>query len=278
MKIIISGHKGFLGSALVQKLQSSHEVIGISRSKSHSNSQIKEYQSSELIKVKEKPDVVIMSHAAVSSGNTLIETKTLFESNVAFTSDLINQFPESYFLFISSISVYGNQEIPINENSQTSPLTEYAISKLWGEQIVRKTKRHGILRLSSLFGENMKETTIVPNYVNQALINKVIEVWGKGERKQNYFHVSDAVAYIENIITNQKEGVFLGTSSKEWSNIEVANIISKEVDATVTFVYSDNSKSLSFDNKSSRKEVGITAEKDFVTGIKEYIHWKQKQS
>ena len=207
----------------------------------------------------------------------LVETSILIVPLVK-EAVVIKQFPESYFLFISSISVYGIQNGVINENSQISPLSEYAISKLWGEQLVRKTKRHGILRLSSLYGENMKETTIVPNYVNQALKNRVIEVWGKGERKQNYFHVSDAVAYIENIILNQIEGVFLGTSSKEWSNIELANIISKEVNATVKFVHSDNSKSLAFDNKSSREEVGITVEKDFASGIKEYIHWKQKQS
>jgi UDP-glucose 4-epimerase len=278
VKIIISGHKGFLGSALVNKLQLSHDVMGISKSESHSNSQIKEYKSSELITVKEKPDVLIMCHAAVSNSNTIIETQLLFDSNVAFTADLIKQFPESYFLFISSISVYGHQEISINENSQTSPLTEYAISKLWGEQIVRKTKRHGILRLSSVFGENMKENTIIPNYVNQAMKNGVIEVWGNGERRQNYFHVSDAVAYIEMIITNKIEGVFLGTSSKEFSNIELANIISKETSATVKLVNSDNSKSFAFDNKSTREILGITSEKEFTTGIKEYIYWKQKQS
>ncbi len=278
MKIIISGHKGFLGNALVQKLQSSYEVIGISRSKSNSNNHINEFLSSELNQIDEKPDAVIICHAAVSSGKTQIETKLLYESNVYFTSELIKQFPESYFLFISSVSVYGNQARVLEEKTTPSPDSEYAISKLWGEQIVRKTKRHGILRLSSLYGENMKEITIIPNYVNQARKNKIIEVWGNGERRQNYFHVSDAVSYIEKIFTNQKEGLFLGASSKEFSNIELANIVSKETSATVKLVNTDNSKSFAFDNKSTREILGITSEKEFTNGIKEYIYWKQKQS
>jgi UDP-glucose 4-epimerase len=129
-----------------------------------------------------------------------------------------------------------------------------------------------------VFGENMKENTIIPNYVNQAMKNGVIEVWGNGKRRQNYFHVSDAVAYIEKIITNKIEGVLLGTSSKEFSNIELANIIRKETSATVKLVNSDNTKSFAFDNKLTREILGITSEKEFTNGIKEYIYWKQKQS
>ena len=262
----------------MQKLQLSSNVIGISRTKNNSNNKFKEFLSSELNRIDEKPEIIIICHAAVCSGNTKIDTQSLYNSNVEFTSDLVNHFPEAYFLYISSVSVYGNQAGVLEEKTPPSPESEYAISKLWGEQIVRKTKCHGILRLSSLYGENMKETTIVPNYVNQALKHRVIEVWGKGERRQNYFHISDAVAYIEKIITNKIEGVFLGTSSKEFSNIELANIIRKETSATVKLVNSDNSKSFAFDNKSTREILGITSEKEFTNGIKEYIYWKQKQS
>ncbi len=277
MKIILTGHKGFLGSNIIKAFQAQHDITGISRTKSNSGFQIKEFISSELNQVVEKPDVVILCHAAVSSGNNHIETKELYESNVSFTDELIKQFPDAYFLFISSISVYGNQEKTVNEHSSISPLSEYAISKLWGEQIVKKTKGYGILRFSSLYGENMKENTIIPNYVNQAIENGVIEVWGNGERQQNYFHVSDAVSYIDKMIVNQYEGVFLGTSLKEVSNKELANIIAKELGSKVKFIESDNSFSLAFDNKSSREFLEITSEKDLELGIIEYINWKQKQ-
>lgn len=277
MKILISGHKGFLGSVLVNHLYLSHDIIGISKTKGKPNNRVKEFKSAEIIQIKDKPDVVIMCHAAVSSGSTTIETKSLFDSNVAFTTELINQFSDAYFLFISSISVYGNQSICLTEASPVSPMTEYGISKLWGEQIVKKTERSGILRLSSLYGENMKENTIIPIYVNQALKNKVIEVWGNADRKQNYFHVLDALAYIEKIITKQKEGVFLGTFSKEYSNIELAKIIGNETGASIKLVDSDIIYSLAFDNTKTRQVLEIKREKDFVLGIKEYINWKQKQ-
>jgi UDP-glucose 4-epimerase len=278
MKIIVTGHKGFLGSSLIRKLNFSYEIIGISRNLSSPNYNIKEYLPSELMFIKESPDVVIMCHAAISSGNLLLDNQLLFDSNVAFTSDLIKRFPKAYFLYISTISVYGFQNDVINEKSLISPISEYAISKVWGEKIVSNSKRFGILRLSSLYGSNMKENTIIPNYVSQALENGTIEVWGNGERKQNYFHISDAVSYIKKIIKNQKQGFFLGTSSKEFSNIELANYISNEIKASVKFVNSDNTKSMAFENKFTREELDITSEKDFHLGLKEYVHWKQKQS
>ena len=278
LKVVISGHRGFLGSALVKELQTHHDIIGISRTKSQSSYKIREYLSSELDEIDENPEIVIMCHAAVSSGNIKIDTQELYNSNVLFTSELIKHFPKAYFLFISSISVYGNQSSVLMEETAPSPVTEYAISKLWGEEMVRQIKRHGILRLSSLYGEDMKENTIIPNYVNQALSKGCVEVWGNGERKQNYIHVLDVVSFIKKIIENKIEGVFLGVSSKEYSNAEIAKILSAELNILIKFTHFDNSQSVTMDNQITRKVLGITSEMDFVAGLKEYINWKQKQS
>jgi UDP-glucose 4-epimerase len=278
LKVVISGHRGFLGSALVKELQTHHDIIGISRTKSQSSYKIREYLSSELDEIDENPEIVIMCHAAVSSGNIQIDTQELYNSNVLFTSELIKHFPKAYFLFISSISVYGNQSSVLMEETAPSPVTEYAISKLWGEEMVRQIKRHGILRLSSLYGEDMKENTIIPNYVNQALSKGCVEVWGNGERKQNYIHVLDVVSFIKKIIENKIEGVFLGVSSKEYSNAEIAKILSAELNILIKFTHFDNSQSVTMDNQITRKVLGITSEMDFVAGLKEYINWKQKQS
>jgi hypothetical protein len=49
----------------------------------------------------------------------------------------------------------------------------------------------------------MKENTLIPNYINQGLIKKEIEVWGNGSRLQNYIHVNDVVNVIELIIAKK---------------------------------------------------------------------------
>lgn len=277
MKIIITGHKGFLGNALVQRLKDKYVLTGISREKNESNQYLQAYSSDEICEIKETPDVVVMCHAAVASGNNQLETGMLYQSNVRFTAELIKKFPDSYFLYVSSVSVYGNQSQSINEETQAVPITEYAISKLWGEKVVSTANNYGVIRLSSLYGTGMKENTIIPNYVNQAISKGSIEVWGKGERKQNYLYVEDAADYIENMIIAKAQGVFIGAASKEVSNTALAQIIAEHTGAKISFIKEDNSPSAAIDNSATRKRLGITEETDLKEGLKNYIYWKQKQ-
>lgn len=67
------------------------------------------------------------------------------------------------------------------------------------EEIVSGDK-NVILRISSLYGEGMKENTLISNYCDKALENKCIEVWVTGSRKQNYIHVANVVELLEKII------------------------------------------------------------------------------
>lgn len=279
MNVVISGAGGFLGSYLVKEFNKSrHSVIGIfNKTKPVEVCKDVSYvPAKELQSVKIKADIVIMSHASVVSGANQVEPQSLFDSNVSFTKTLVESFPDAYFIYVSSIAVYGNNENVITEHTPVSPQTDYAISKLWGENTVKRAKNFGILRLSSLYGEKMRDGTIIPNYVEQALKTGKIEVWGRGERKQNYVHVSDVVTQIKAMTENRAEGIFLGVSSKEFSNIELANIIACELNAAVTFLKTDSSFSIKTDNSYTRKELNIDSEKDFNTGIKEYILWKQK--
>jgi UDP-glucose 4-epimerase len=276
MKIIISGHKGFLGSALVRNLQKDNLVIGISRNINALSKSIIEYSSNSISDIKVVPDVIVLCHASVASGNCQLESKTLFDSNVLFTSEIIKKFPNTYFLYVSSISVYGNHDNIITEKSNLYPTTEYAISKLWGEQIVKLTNNYGILRLTSLYGNDMKENTIVPNYVNQALLKNVINVWGNGKRKQNYLHVTDAVSYILLMINKKAQGIYIGASEKEYSNLELATIISNYLNVPINFAGSDSNSSVKIYNQISKDALGKMSEIKLPSGVKKYINWKQR--
>ena len=278
MKIIVTGHNGFLGNALVKKLQLNHEVIGISREKNNLDLNVSEYHPSNISEINIYPDIIIMCHAAVSSGKTQIESRVLFDSNVSFTSDLIKTFPDAFFVYTSSISVFGEQIGVINENTVTSPSTEYALSKLWGEKIVLTAKKYAILRFSSLYGDKMKENTLIPNYINHALNNKIIEVWGKGDRRQNYLHISDALEMILAIIRTLKEGIYLGVDKVEYSNLELAQIIAESTLSKIQFKNIDDTKSNCFDNSLTRKDLNWEPKMNIENGIDNYIKWKIKQS
>ena len=65
------------------------------------------------------------------------------------------------------------------EKSKEQPSSYYAKTKLQAEHLFKDSQNSYIVRLSSLYGPNMKENTIIPNYVNMALQKNKIEVWGK---------------------------------------------------------------------------------------------------
>ena len=279
MTIIITGINGFLGSNIATSLKQNYSVVGISKTSTFAKG-INTYTSDEIDLIKIVPDIVIMCHAAVSSGNYFCDIKTLFNSNVLLTETLVNKFPTAKHIYISSASIYSNTNNILDENSNINPLNDYAISKYWGEKISQKVSKSVIVRLSSLYGLGMKDNTLIPNYVNQAIQSNIIEVWGSGERKQNYFHVTDAVELIQAIINtgSWNKEIYLGVYKHEYSNIEIAKIISSETNAEIVFKNTDTSQSVHFDNTSTRNCLNWAPVTSISTGLKQYIEWKRKQS
>jgi nucleoside-diphosphate-sugar epimerase len=81
MTVLISGVSGFLGSHLVEFLSSYFNVLGINgRTKKldvGSNNRIKLYDADDLENIREKPDVIVMCHAAISSGDNKVGVEVL---------------------------------------------------------------------------------------------------------------------------------------------------------------------------------------------------------
>jgi UDP-glucose 4-epimerase len=279
-KIIITGINGFLGNRLKELLKEEFELFGIDILESHEGD-IKVFASNDLADITIDPDYIILCHAAVSSGTISLEADLLYSVNVKLTDEIITKFSNTKIIFISTASIYSLDNEIINETTLNSPTNDYSISKYWAEKMVLKTKRATIIRLSSLFGINMKENTIIPNYVNQALKNNEIEVWGEGLRRQNYIFVDDVCMMIKNIIINHQKVVneiLLAVSNIEYSNLELAKIIANKTKATIKFVNEDYSKSLIYNNKKTQNLLNWRANSDFRQEIVKYITWKQKQS
>ncbi len=278
-KILVTGVYGFLGSHIAKKLNTSYEVIGL-YNKNTSNSldnNIAVYNDLGL--VKETPDIVIMSHAVISSGRHKADRQTLFNANVDFTKKLIDRYPDSKCIYISSVSVYGETEVLIDENSAINSTSEYSKSKWQGEQLVLANSRNVVIRFSSIYGEGMKENTIVPIYCSQAIQNGEIEVWGNGKRTQNYIHVDDATDLIKLVVESKVSIDFpiLGVSHNEYSNVDLARIISNETNAKITFSGNDSSSSLAFNNFRTTELFNWNSKVSLTNGIKKYLEWKKAQ-
>lgn len=276
VKIAITGIGGFLGAYLARFFSNENEVIGISTSKADAGVPV--YGFGELNQI-ENPEVIVNCHAAVASGTTILDSETLHQGNVEATQKIVDQFPNAKHIYISSVSVYATNPEMMTEETIPDPQTEYAKSKLEAERIIQKQKQSAVVRLSSLYGNGMKPNTLIPNYVNQAIQHQQIEVWGKGERRQNYFHVNDAARLIQAIIqkNNWEKPIYLGVSEREFANIEIAQMIAKATDSQIVHKNEDASISVQYNNAFTQNTLNWHPEMPIETGIKAYIEWRKKQ-
>jgi UDP-glucose 4-epimerase len=277
--IIISGINGFLGNRLKEILKGKFNIYGIAKEESFNENSIT-FSSKKLEEITLKPDFLILCHAAVSSGTTCQSNDLLYDVNVKLTDRIISKFNTSKIIYISSASIYNPNEGVISEKTTNSPTNEYAISKFWAEKLVLKTKNAVVIRLSSLYGINMKENTIIPNYINQALSNNSIEVWGDGNRKQNYIFIDDVcnlvlkTLFLHDKVSNE---TLLAVNNGEYSNLDLAVKISEITKSKIEFIKEDNSISLYFNNKKTQSLLNWAPQANFEQEIINYIKWKQKQ-
>lgn len=279
MNVLITGIHGFLGKELFKRLRGFTTVAGLARENGVFNG-FKVYSSKNLDEVNFNPEYIVHCHASVSSGTDQAATLNLFDSNVFLTERICKQFPDAKAIYISSVSIYDQGMGFITEISPNCPRTDYALSKLWGERIVRRQRQSAILRLSSMYGCGMKPNTIISNYVRQALSTGQIEVWGDGSRLQNYVHVSDVVGYIEALIRNfdkLDKKTFLGVNSNESSNFELAEIIAGMTGARINLVNEDASASFSYNNSYTTEKLGFKPIVSFKEGLEKYIECERKR-
>lgn len=277
--VLISGIKGFLASNLATLLKDDYEVYGIGQTSEIFNG-IEVFASKEINNINIEPDYLVLCHAAVASGNFSPSKEELFEVNVNVTKSIFERFAKAKVIYISTASIYDANTNVIEEKSPDNPQNDYAKSKLFAEKLVLKSKNAVVFRMSSLYGIGMKENTIIPNYINQALQNNSIEVWGTGERNQNYIFVEDACRYIKNAIEKfdaLKNNVLLCVDKKEVTNLELAQIIAQNTNSNISFVNEDFSKSLHYNNSLTCKLLNWEPKSNFEAEIQNYITWKKEQ-
>jgi ADP-L-glycero-D-manno-heptose 6-epimerase len=218
MKILLTGHKGFIGSHLLNALVGmGHDVETF------------EWDDSTFPSVMEQDWVI---HVGAISSTTEKNVDKIMLQNFEFTQNLY-KVCRTYgvsFQFSSSASVYGlNREF--NENSPLDPKTPYAWSKYLCERVI--TQGIGkyptqIFRYFNVYGpenEEHKGTQASPHcqFKKQAEQNGHIKVFKNSENyHRDFIHVSEIVNYHLKFLECKESGVFNLGRGKTKSFLDVA--------------------------------------------------------
>ncbi len=276
MRAAVIGANGFLGRKLVQLCQQrGWEVHGIyHHARKHIPQDCPSFSSKELEKLDPGYDIVFAAASYIPYGDMDAFSKKLFESNILLPISLLKKFMiTKRLVFISSVSVYGNHNKVITENSPLNNPNTYGMSKLVGEFISRFHPHSSIIRFSSLYGTGMRDRTFLPKIIHSAVHERKIILRGDGSRKQDYLHVADAAEWCILIGLKGKKGkVYLGVNGQSYSNLEVARLVQKyAAGCLVEFKGEDRSCSFHYNNQWTRQELNFSPRYSLEEGIKELV-------
>lgn len=200
MNILITGHKGFIGSNLSKKL-SYHNITGIDL-KDGNNIFDTEYVNK--LFEERNFDIVIHLAAIAGVGYSLEHSEEVLNNNI-ITFDILAKtaikHKVKHFIYASSSSVYGDN------GTQKSP---YAVSKATNElQASMYSNLSDIkftgLRFFTVYGQNIRKDLAISKFITAMQNDETLFVYGNGTQKRDFTYVDDICEAIKILIETKKQ-------------------------------------------------------------------------
>jgi len=284
MKILITGHKGFVGQAYVKYFTNQgHEIIGVD---------IKDGNDCrDFFKTCNDYFDLIIHLAAIVGGRDTIENNPLaVGTDLSIDAEFFNwavRTKQSKIIYFSSSAAYPIQlqvkgsthkliESDINLMDIKSPDFTYGWAKLSGEYLAHFARQYGlkvyVFRPFSGYGETQDLDYPFPSFIKRVLDRvEEFEIWGDGNQVRDFIHIEDIVeATIKAVELDIESPINLGSGIPtsfidlaeqifEISKWKPKNGIKLRIDKPIGVIYrcSDNSKMLSFYTPKISLEEGI---------------------
>ena len=139
---------------------------------------------------------------------------------------------------MSTVKVYGEEtNSKYTENTVCNPEDEYGKSKLKAELELQKLEdedfKVSIIRTPIVYGYGVKAN--IKSLIN--LVNKVpLLPFGKIENKRSMVYIGNLCYLINEVITQEKAGIFLASDDEPLSITRLIELISKNLDKKIYLV------------------------------------------
>ena len=199
MTILLTGHKGFIGSNLVKKLEK-HKIIGVDLK--DGNNILDSNYINALFEFYHFNAVIHLA-AIAGVGYSIEHSEEVLNNNIVGFDVLAKaaiKHNVKHFIYASSSSVYGDN------GTQKSP---YAVSKATNElqaamySNLSPMKFTG-LRFFTVYGEGIREDLAISKFIKAMKVNEPIRVYGNGNQSRDFTYVEDITEAIKLILESDK--------------------------------------------------------------------------
>lgn len=261
MRLVVTGGAGFVGSHLVDGLlKLGNQIVVIDNLITGSdknltlnkNLTVIQQSVAEYIEVEGKVDWVLhLASPASPLDFERIPIPILKAGSIGTINALgLAKAKKAKFLLASTSEVYGDpkehpqKETYVGHVDTTSPRAVYDEAKRFAEAMTMAYHRfHNIdvriVRIFNTYGPRMRsdDGRVVSNFINQALTNKPITVYGDGTQTRSFQYVSDLVDGILKLMdSDYKKPVNIGNPD-EFTVLELAKIVKRLTNSESEIVF-----------------------------------------
>jgi len=226
--LLITGSSGYLGSSFINQFQDKYDFFKFSLLK----------DSIENINF-ENIDRVLHCAALVHQKEEC-QYSEYYDINVKYPIDLAKKAKESgvkQFVFISTIAVYGDNNILLKEDTDCNPVTLYGKSKLEAEQELKKLEDDNftisIVRPPMVYGKDAPGN--IASLIN--IIKKVpLLPFARIKNRRSFVYIGNLCHLIDIIYEKKRSGIFLASDDKSISTTKLIELIAKNLDKKVYLI------------------------------------------
>lgn len=267
MNVLVTGGAGYIGAELVYKLSLQEEVskvvvydnlarhnynLFISKGNKIPNNKVKFemgdlLDSRKLRKVLQDIDVVYHLAAVVDTPFSNTDSHVFEQINNWGTAELIYAIEEvktvKKFVYLSSTSVYGSSKKEVDENTVPNPRTFYSISKMRGEdhvkRLITKGKVHTtIIRCGNVYGytPTIRFDAVINRFMFDANFNNRISIHGSGKQARSFIHINKVVDALVAINKIEVQPDIYNLVDKTLEVLDIVDVL-KELYPDVEFIF-----------------------------------------
>ena len=312
MTLLVTGGAGFIGSNFIfymMKTHSQYRIVCIDKLTYAGNlatlAPVLDRENFRFVRAdicdreavfrlfEEERPAVVVNFAAESHVDRSIEDPGVFlKTNILGTQTLMDacrEYGVERFHQVSTDEVYGDlpldcPDLFFTEQTPIHASSPYSASKASADLLVQAYCRTfglpaTISRCSNNYGPYQFPEKLIPLMIANALADKPLPVYGKGENVRDWLYVEDHCKAIDRILQNGRVGeVYNIGGHNEMRNIDIVKLICKAVgkpESLIAFVTDRKGHDLRYaiDPTKMGQELGWQPETMFNEGIHKTIQW-----